>query len=36
MRTLFDYGYREAAAGRAWHKAPPGLHTTREAAGAIN
>ena len=29
MRALFDYGYREAVSGRAWHKAPPGLHSTR-------
>ena len=29
MRSLFDYGYREAVDGRAWHKAPPILHTTR-------
>jgi hypothetical protein len=30
MRALFDYGYREAVAGLAWHKTPPGLHSTRE------
>jgi len=29
MRALFDYGYQQAAAGNAWHKVPPGLHTTR-------
>jgi predicted acylesterase/phospholipase RssA len=29
MRALFDYGYQQTAAGYAWHKAPPGLHTTR-------
>jgi hypothetical protein len=29
MRALFDYGYREAVEGRAWHKAPPGLFTPR-------
>jgi hypothetical protein len=29
MRALFDYGYRQAVAGQAWHKTPPGLHTTR-------
>lgn len=29
MRALFDYGYREAVEGRAWHKTPPGLHSTR-------
>jgi hypothetical protein len=29
MRTLFDYGYREAVEGRSWHKAPPGLYITR-------
>src|SRR5215468_2353237 len=34
MRALFDYGYREAVEGRAWHKAPPGLHTARTAAQA--
>lgn len=25
MRALYDYGYREALAGREWHKMPPGL-----------
>jgi predicted acylesterase/phospholipase RssA len=25
MRSLFDYGYRQALAGRPWHKTPPGL-----------
>jgi Patatin-like phospholipase len=37
MRALFDYGYNQAMSGRLWHKAPPGLHTTRperEVAGA--
>ena len=29
MRSLFDYGYREAVDGRAWHKAPPTLQMTR-------
>jgi predicted acylesterase/phospholipase RssA len=29
MRSLFDYGYQQAMAGQAWHKTPPGLHTTR-------
>lgn len=29
MHALFDYGYRHAVAGNAWHKTPPGLHTTR-------
>ena len=29
MRALYDYGYQQAVAGRAWHKAPPGLHTRR-------
>jgi predicted acylesterase/phospholipase RssA len=29
MRALFDYGYRQAIEGRAWHKTPPGLHTRR-------
>ncbi len=29
MRSLFDYGYQQAVAGQAWHKTPPGLHTTR-------
>jgi predicted acylesterase/phospholipase RssA len=31
MRALFDYGYQEVVAGRAWHKTPPGLHTRRAA-----
>ena len=26
MRTLYDYGYRQARAGLEWHKAPPGLN----------
>ena len=37
MQALFDYGYHQATGGRLWHKAPPGLHTTRperEAASA--
>lgn len=37
MQALFDYGYSQAVNGRMWHKAPPGLHTTRsgrEAASA--
>ena len=34
MRALFDYGYREAVEGGAWHKVPPGLHTARTAAQA--
>jgi predicted patatin/cPLA2 family phospholipase len=25
MRTLYDYGYRQAKAGQEWHKTPPGL-----------
>ncbi len=25
MRDLFDFGYRQAAAGYAWHKDPPGF-----------
>jgi patatin-like phospholipase len=25
MRTLYDYGYRQARAGQEWHKTPPGL-----------
>jgi predicted acylesterase/phospholipase RssA len=29
MRALYDYGYQQAAGGRAWHKTPPGLHTRR-------
>ena len=29
MRALFDYGYQQAVSGQAWHKTPPGLHTTR-------
>jgi predicted patatin/cPLA2 family phospholipase len=31
MRALYDYGYQQAIAGRAWHKTPPGLHTRRAA-----
>ena len=31
MRALYDYGYQQAVAGRAWHKTPPGLHTRRSA-----
>jgi predicted acylesterase/phospholipase RssA len=33
MRALFDYGYSEAIAGRAWHKVPPGLHSNRTETG---
>jgi hypothetical protein len=29
MQALFDYGYNQALSGQLWHKAPPGLHTTR-------
>jgi hypothetical protein len=29
MQAVFDYGYNQATGGRLWHKAPPGLHTTR-------
>ena len=29
MRALYDYGYQQAVAGRAWHKTPPGVHTRR-------
>lgn len=29
MGALFDYGYQQAVAGRAWHKTPPGVHTRR-------
>ena len=25
MNALYDYGYRQAKSGQAWHKAPPGL-----------
>jgi len=25
MQALYEYGYREAATGHAWHKVPPGL-----------
>jgi len=31
MRALYDYGYQQVIAGRAWHKTPPGLHTRRAA-----
>ncbi|HEX9558128.1 MAG TPA: patatin family protein, partial [Reyranella sp.] len=27
MNALYDYGYRQAKAGHAWHKAPPSLET---------
>jgi hypothetical protein len=27
MNALYEYGYREAMDGRAWHKTPPGLGT---------
>ena len=27
MNALYEYGYREALAGREWHKLPPGLET---------
>jgi predicted patatin/cPLA2 family phospholipase len=27
MNALYEYGYREAKNGRAWHKAPPALET---------
>ena len=29
MQALFEYGYREARDGRAWHKVPPGLRAAR-------
>ena len=29
MQALFDYGYREASEGRAWHMVPPGLRAAR-------
>ena len=29
MQALFDYGYREARDGQAWHKVPPGLRAAR-------
>lgn len=35
MRALFDYGYDQAVAGRPWHNAPPGLHTTRTERQAV-
>ena len=35
MRALFDYGYDQAMTGRAWHKSPPGLHTTRREREAV-
>jgi hypothetical protein len=35
MRALFDYGYDQATAGRPWHKAPPGLHTSRAERQAV-
>lgn len=35
MQALFDYGYRQAISGHLWHKAPPGLHTTRPESVAV-
>jgi hypothetical protein len=29
MQALFDYGYRQAREGRAWHTVPPGLRAAR-------
>ena len=28
MRTLYDYGFRQAKEGQSWHRAPPGLEAT--------
>jgi predicted acylesterase/phospholipase RssA len=36
MRALFDYGYQQAVAGRAWHKTPPGVHTRRTGRQEIS
>ena len=27
MNALYEYGYRQAKSGRAWHKTPPTLET---------
>ncbi len=35
MQALFDYGYREARDGQAWHKVPPGLRAGRPGAPTI-
>jgi predicted patatin/cPLA2 family phospholipase len=32
MRTLYEYGYRQAKSGHAWHKAPPSLETPTMSA----
>lgn len=29
MRALYDYGYRQARSGHAWHKVPPGMPPAR-------
>jgi predicted patatin/cPLA2 family phospholipase len=29
MRALYDYGFRQAKSGRAWHKVPPGMPPAR-------
>jgi predicted acylesterase/phospholipase RssA len=34
MEALYDYGYRRAAAGVVWHKAPPALAPLRAATGS--
>jgi hypothetical protein len=34
MRALYDYGYRQAAAGISWHKAPPALAPQRRRTGS--
>lgn len=31
MQALYDYGYRQAKAGREWHKLPPGLERAAAA-----
>lgn len=33
MKQLFDRGYKDAAGGYKWHKAPPGLETGQEDVG---
>jgi hypothetical protein len=33
MQALYDYGYREARNGQAWHKVPPGLRARASRRG---
>jgi Patatin-like phospholipase len=35
MQALYDYGYRQARAGKEWHKAPPGLASPTMSSPAM-